>query len=311
MKCNLISDDNGVGLSVDVALLKGYLESRGHIATFVDWQAQTCPTADVNFFLEKFNEAHLKTAAAHVGIFNLEWLDMKVAKVAREVGMQIWAKSVYAHEWFTDRGHDVYYTGFLSRDMLSYGNLTGSWGGQHTAIHVAGKSQAKGTTVVMQAYWLAARLHINLPPLVLISYVPIEPLPPNVVQYNYRVADADLAKLMCRATYHLCPSEVEGWGHYITEALSVGGIVITTDASPMSDHVLPSFGCLIEPKRVVQDRLVNRVFIEPEQLIAMLIQLKERSADAIAAASVAARKRWRIRNEAFVTKADRLIEALQ
>lgn len=35
----------------------------------------------------------------------------------------------------------------------------------------------------------------------------------------------------------LCPSDAEGYGHYLNEAKVFGGIVITTDSPPMNDHV--------------------------------------------------------------------------
>ncbi len=49
-----------------------------------------------------------------------------------------------------------------------------------------------------------------------------------------------------RAGVHLCPSETEGFGHYISEALSTEGIVITTHAPPMNELVDEDFGFLAE-----------------------------------------------------------------
>jgi glycosyltransferase involved in cell wall biosynthesis len=62
-----------------------------------------------------------------------------------------------------------------------------------------------------------------------------------------RITDAELLYEMNAAQIHLCPSRAEGWGHYITEGLSVGALVIATDGSPMNEHVRPEHGILVRP----------------------------------------------------------------
>ena len=57
----------------------------------------------------------------------------------------------------------------------------------------------------------------------------------------------DLLILMNACQYHLCPSEYEGFGHYINEARSTGALIISTDAAPMNELV--KNGILIKPDR--------------------------------------------------------------
>ena len=51
----------------------------------------------------------------------------------------------------------------------------------------------------------------------------------NIVYYKERVDDDKLIEFMNKFYYHLCPSEAEGFGHYINEALSCKSIVVTTN----------------------------------------------------------------------------------
>ncbi len=55
----------------------------------------------------------------------------------------------------------------------------------------------------------------------------------------------------------MCPSSTEGYGHYINEGRSVGGIIITLDAPPMNELVSSDNGILIPPRSIVNSRYVT------------------------------------------------------
>jgi glycosyltransferase involved in cell wall biosynthesis len=54
-----------------------------------------------------------------------------------------------------------------------------------------------------------------------------------------------LNSLQSTCGIHVCPSETEGFGHYINEARGVGAIVVTTDCSPMNELIRPEYGILV------------------------------------------------------------------
>lgn len=243
----LVSRDNGVGLTADMGLLEGWMKEVGYHVTRVDWRAPVMKRADVAVFLELWNPMLARYAAKTVGVFNLEWFQSGWAKDLGRIN-QLWAKSAESHDVFTRklRLKNSTLTGFLSRDLNDPTIQR-----QGTALHLRGHSDFKNTHSVIETW----RRDPKLPPLTIISSVPLEV--PNYVRVLGRVTDEQLRQEMNAATYHICPSRAEGWGHYITEALSVGGIVITTNASPMNEHVTPSWGMLVTPTQTGRHGMVG------------------------------------------------------
>lgn len=111
-------------------------------------------------------------------------------------------------------------------------------------LHVMGKSPVKGTTVLINLW----KRHPEWPLLTIVGYRELLPtdLPDNI-EILSGLSDAEIEELMYTAGIHLCPSQAEGWGHTICEALSVGSHVITTDAAPMSNMLGTTTGKLIPP----------------------------------------------------------------
>ena len=116
LSITLVSRNNGVGLSTDMALLTEMFSQAGHRVHRVDWRVPRIAKCDVVIFLELFNPNLLKFADKSVGIFNPEWFLGQwkpwVAKLS-----QVWAKSESAVDIFTPMNPQTVYTGFLSRDL--------------------------------------------------------------------------------------------------------------------------------------------------------------------------------------------------
>lgn len=233
---NLVSRDNGVGLTVDMGLLEAMLTRAGHQVGRVDWRAAGMHRCDVAIFLELWNPRLTRYAQKTVGVFNLEWFQQSWSRDLPRIN-QLWAKSVEADEAYKRmRLRTSTMTGFLSRDMYDPAVAR-----THSCLHVRGHSDFKNTQAVVDAW----RADPTLPPLTIISSVPLEV--PHYVRVCGRLSEEDLRRELNAATIHVCPSKAEGWGHYITEALSVEALVIATDASPMREHVRPEWGILIPP----------------------------------------------------------------
>jgi glycosyltransferase involved in cell wall biosynthesis len=235
VRINLISRDNGVGLTTDMELLEGILGPAGHDVVRVPWRSRAMRRCEVAVFLELFNPALLPYAAKTVGIFNLEWFEARWRPWLPRL-RQLWAKSGEAEATMRQWGlRNVHHTGFAGRDMLDE-----TVPRELRCIHLAGHSSLKGTEQVIQAW----RDDPGLPELTIISERDWD-APAHVRVLTGHVAEADKRRELNAAAIHVCPSRSEGWGHYITEALSMRATVVTTDASPMNEHVRPEFGVLV------------------------------------------------------------------
>jgi len=67
----------------------------------------------------------------------------------------------------------------------------------------------------------------------------------NIKHLATRISHARLRHLQNECAVHVCPSEVEGFGHTLMEAMSCGAVLITTGAPPMDELVTPEEGFLV------------------------------------------------------------------
>ncbi|KAE9094179.1 hypothetical protein PF010_g17206 [Phytophthora fragariae] len=122
-------------------------------------------------------------------------------------------------------------------------------------LHTAGKSMQKGTRQVLDC-WLSQP---EFPPLDF--YVDRELYDGAFNDYEERIRDSGNVRLhtgglsaeafgrvIAQGRYFLCPSMMEGYGHYINQARSANAFIITTDAAPMNELITPSSGALVRAR---------------------------------------------------------------
>jgi glycosyltransferase involved in cell wall biosynthesis len=235
MLINLVSRDNGVGLATDLRLLDTLLTEQGHDVKRIPWRNPSMRYCDVVIFLELFNPIFLRRAAVSVGVFNLEWFPRRWIRHLPQL-TQLWAKSGEAYDIYVGLGLlNATRTGFLARDLHDPAVPR-----ELRVLHLQGHSKLKNTDAVIDAW----RRYPDLPPLTIITMQNLPDLPAGVTVLSHVNHDRLVAELN-RHQIHLCPSRAEGWGHYIVEGMACEAAVITTDASPMSEHVQPGRGFLI------------------------------------------------------------------
>jgi hypothetical protein len=64
-------------------------------------------------------------------------------------------------------------------------------------------------------------------------------------------------RIIAESAFFLCPSSMEGYGHYINHARSSGGVIITTDAHPMNELIpAPDGGIFVKTKRETHPHMI-------------------------------------------------------
>lgn len=296
----LVSSDNGAGLTCDMRLLDGMLTDVGYDVSWVDWRSVTMPHHDIAIFLELWNHRLVRFATHTIGIFNIEWFQRQWT-IGLHACTQLWAKSgeaqyLFAHQLGLRKS---VYTGFMSRDMY-FPDIPR----ELAAVHLRGKSSLKGTHAVLEAW----ATNPDLPPLTVISNDHLN-VPAGVRLLN-RLNEDQLLRELNRAQIHVCPSETEGWGHYIVEGMSVGAVVVTTDATPMSEHITPDAGVLVSPVARCQHGLATAWCVDASGVANAVRIVARMTPEERVNVGARARARFHARNNSFRTKALQLLAEL-
>lgn len=261
---HLLGFDNGVGLSRDLRLLTTALRALGFRVDFTNTrkrggipgaiqrvkarigaarQARRCsrgipPPYDLVLMEEHIAPAFLDDARYRVLLPHPEWFLPRDLQSLDRIDLVL-AKTHEAQRIFAARGCRSGYIGFTSEDRRD-----ASVPRERAFFHLAGSSRTKATEPLL-ALW---RKHPEWPRLTVLQHPREAKRGETAANIDHRIAYVDetqLRRLQNAHTFHLCPSETEGFGHYIVEAMSVGAVVITLDAPPMNEMITRERGILL------------------------------------------------------------------
>jgi glycosyltransferase involved in cell wall biosynthesis len=323
---NLIARDNGFGLSRDLRLLAAALTARGHAAAlnpqrrgklrkwFGPWKPRVRLAArvlrglgrhefDANLMLEHVRPEWLALARHNVMMPNPDWFLPSDAAALAGIDC-VFAKTRLTEEMFAGRGCRVVFTGFTSEDRYLPDVAR-----RRAFFHLAGRSTTKNTESVL-ALW---RKHPEWPLLTVVqdprTAQPGAPAP-NIDHRVGRMDDAELRRLQNEHRFHLCPSQAEGFGHYLVEAMSAGAVTLTLDAAPMNELITPERGVLVPVARTAQHYLATLNFFDDaamEQAVERLIGLSDAECERLGGAA----RDWFVANDhAFPERLDAAISSL-
>ena len=314
-RIQLLGRDNGAGLSRDLALLADALHEagaavdahglphRGRIAENLTRlrSAFGAPRYDLNLMLERIRPEFTRAARRNVLVPNPEYFRAKDRAALRGID-EVWVKTRHAVPLFEALGARVRYIGFTSPDRLDRRVPR-----RHAFFHGPGRSGNKGTAALV-ALWAK---HPHWPELVVAwRRKRVEPsaLPANVRLLRAHLDDESYRRLQNEHRFHLCPSQTEGYGHYLVEAMSCGAVAVTLDAPPMNELVTPERGVLAAARPVGTQDLATLYGWDEGAMRAAIERCIAMGTDESERLSVAARAWYEANRDAFPV---RLVEALR
>lgn len=215
---SIVGRDNHSGLTKDrdilMSILGGEFSSIDH---YEEKKREICIFTEIvdSRYYGKYN----------ILIPNQEWFFRGWIKELKNF-QAIWVKTWLAYKIFKPMHPNVKYIGFTSVDMYREVEKV------RECFHTQGRSSDKGTELLMQWHPQAPFMHM-------ISKNNVKRAV-NVRMYTTRLEQEYFELLANRCLIHVCPSTMEGFGHYINEAKSMGNVVVTTDAAPMNELIKDS-----------------------------------------------------------------------
>lgn len=287
---NLIARDNGAGLTRDLRLLARLLADAGHDVTITGlghrsrlgnrlrrlharlrrllrgWFSGLLNARyDINIMLEHVRPEMFDQAHANVLIPNPEWF--RAEWLPQLPGFDlVLAKTRHTERLFGALGYRTRFIGFTGEDCLLEKVPR-----QASFFHGPGRSGNKGTLPLLELW---AR-HPEWPRLTVVwrrKHVELPPMPANVTLIQDFLDETELRRLQNASTFHLCPSQTEGYGHSVAESLSVGAVVITTDAEPMNELVTAERGVLVAAHAQGTQELATLYDFDPAAMEAAIVR---------------------------------------
>lgn len=295
MKIQIVTHDNQAGLSRDREILRRILIQGGHKVYLCNNKVNEYhrDRFDINIFNEIIEKRYFNQAKYNVFIPNPEWYFEKMFDpIIRSVDL-ILAKTRDCERIFKKKGKRTIFTSFTSEDRYIPEIVK-----KKEFIHTCGKSQAKGTDQVKMAW---QRYGNDFAKLTIIEHPrknPRKAYAPNLTHIIGRLPDSDLRRLQNECLFHICTSRYEGFGHYIWEAMSCGGIVFTNDIAPMNEFINDKIGFLVPVLKKSRLHLVTTGSTHHKLISSKIADSLKLSKDKLVDMGSRARNKW-ISNDKF------------
>lgn len=324
---HLVARDNGAGLSRDLEILKRVIEAAGFdlaisaigaggvrrfirlartrllLASRARREGVSRAKFDVNLMDEHLRTEYAPLARRNVLMPHPEWFDPAWTPELRTID-RVFAKTHHAVPIFEALGCRTEFVGFTSIDRRLPDVPR-----EPTFFHLGGRSGNKGSQAILDLWTRKPAW----PMLTLIQRKPLQlpaTMPSNVRLISDYLDDAELRMLQNRNLFHLCPSETEGFGHHLVEGMSVGAILLATDAPPMNEMVTSERGVLAAYSGTGTQQLATTYHVDAAALEAGVERMLALNTSEQRLFSERARVWWEENDRAFGERLAKAIEAL-
>ena len=247
-------------LLTDLFLSQGWKVHFSDYKSFKRFSFWSTNKYDLNLFLQWANPTWMRLARKNILIPNPEWFKNKWLHAIPAFDA-IFCKTLAATDIFRKKKRPSVFSQASPAGTIIFLKFPRK---KTSGFTWQAKSRLKGTDTIIQT-WLA---NPDFPHLTIIQRnTDGSPKQAGNLTWISEFIDQDhLQGLMNQCQVHLCPSETEGFGHSINEALSCGAVVITTDAPPMNELVNDQRGFLVKPFKNRTMRLATAYTIDQQGL---------------------------------------------
>lgn len=252
---------------------------------------------DLAIYLESYRPWYVHKGRKNILIPNQEWLSPDLRGGLKYFD-SIWCKTLAAKSIFDKHHSNTQFLGFSSDIDESLLTATKD---QHLILHRAGNSLLRGTRVLMNTWAKHAdwpKLSVILSPKLRVEVFSGK-LPENIEYLEGPWDDREFSQLMARARTHIHPTETEGYGLAISEALGYGCLVMATNAEPMNELVEPSRGVLLDCRYKSKYNLGDLYEVLPAGIEQAMVELLSMSSDDLLLRMNNARRWYLINRENF------------
>lgn len=217
------------------------------------------PPYDINIFIQDIIPAWLPYARVNCLLPMPEWFTEKSCSLLPQIDYILCCTKM-TQDIFNKLGCKTEFTSFTSVDQLN----TNYPKDYNQFFHLAGSNASQKGTKTLIEVWLR---HPEWPRLTIRQQAkPFHTEAQNIQYITTFLEPEILVQYQNSSGVHLCPSEVEGFGHYIVEAMTTKAVVITTDAPPMNELITPERGRLAYYDRIEPLRLGTKYSVSPQSL---------------------------------------------
>ena len=217
------------------------------------------PPYDVNLFLEDVVPAWFDYAPINCLIPNQEWFGDESRAYLPQFDY-ILCKTKFAEDIFQKLGCKTELISFTSLDRFRPQQSKD----YNLFFHLAGNNLQRATNTLVNL-WLQ---HPEWPQLTVVQKRERARIvtASNIKFITEYLEDEVLAQYQNSQGIHVCPSEAEGFGHYIVEAMSCKAVIITTNAPPMNEIITPVRGLLADYSNTKPHKLGINYYVDPQSL---------------------------------------------